>query len=47
MGKTADLTNTRINGNIAPLQQSDNFNESIKYTWVKKTDRVASDVLFG
>ena len=36
MDKIVDCTNTRINETIACLQQSDNFNESSKYTWVKK-----------
>ena len=31
-------TNTRTNETIARLQQIDNFNESSKYTWVKKAD---------
>ena len=47
MDKIVDCTNTRINETIARLQQSDNFNESSKYTWVKKTDRVEIDALFG
>ena len=47
MDKIVDCTNTRINETIACLQQSDNFNESSKYTWVKKTGRVEIDALFG
>ena len=39
--------NTRINGTLARLHRSDNFNESSKYTWVKKTDSVEIDALFG
>ena len=38
MDKIVDCTNTRTNETIARLQQSDNFNESSKYAWVKKTD---------
>ena len=38
MDKIVDCTNTRTNETIARLQQSDNFNESSKYTWVKKAD---------
>ena len=30
--KIVDCTNTRINETIARLQQTDNFNESSKYT---------------
>ena len=29
------------------MLHSDNFNESNNYTWVKKTDRVEIDALFG
>ena len=47
MDKIVDWTNTRINETIARLQRSDNFNESSKYTWVKATDRVEIDALFG
>ena len=47
MDKIVDCTNTRINETIARLQRSDNFNESSKYSWVKKTDRVEIDALFG
>ena len=47
MNKVVDCTNTRINETIARLQRSDNFNESSKYSWVKKTDRVEIDALFG
>ena len=36
MDKIIDCTNTRINKTISRLQRSDNFNESSKYTWVKK-----------
>ena len=36
MDKIVDCTNTRINETLARLQRCDNFNESIKYTWVKK-----------
>ena len=32
MDKIIDCTNTKINETIARLQQSDNFNESSKYT---------------
>ena len=38
MDKIVDCTNTRINETIACLQWSDNFYESSKYTWVKKTE---------
>ena len=47
IGRIVDYTNTRINETIARLQGSDNFNESSKYSWVKKTDRVEIDALFG
>ena len=47
MDKIIDCTNTKINETIARLQRSDNFNESSKYSWVKKTDRVEIDALFG
>ena len=47
MDKIVDCTNTKINEIIARLQQSDNFNESSKYTWIKKTDRGEIDALFG
>ena len=47
MVKIIECTNTRINETIAYLQQSDNFNESSKYTWIKRTDRVEIDALFG
>ena len=47
MDRIVDCTNTRINETIARLQRSDNFNESSKYSWVKKTDRVEIDALFG
>ena len=46
MDKIVDCTSTRINETIARLQQSDNFNESSKYTWVKETDGVEIDALF-
>ena len=47
MDKIVDCTNTKINETIARLQQSDNFNESSKYTWIKKkTDRGEIDALF-
>ena len=46
MNKIVGCTNTRINETIAHLQRSDNFNESSKLTWVKKTDRVEIDALF-
>ena len=36
MVKIADCTNIRINETRARLQRIDNFNESSKYTWVKK-----------
>ena len=45
--KIVDCTNIRINETIARLLHSDNFNESNNYTWVKKTDRVEIDALFG
>ena len=45
MDKIVDCTNTTINETIARLQRSNNFNESSKYTWVKKT--VEIDALFG
>ena len=47
MDKTVDCTSTTINKAIARLQRIDNFNESSKYTRVKKTDRVEIDALFG
>ena len=47
MSKIVDCTNTRINETIAALLRSDSFNESSKYSWVKKTDRVEIDALFG
>ena len=47
MDQIVDCTNTRINETKARLQRSDNFNESSKYTWVKKTDRVKTNALFG
>ena len=47
MDKIVDCTNIRINETIARLLHSDNFNESNNYTWVKKTDRVEIDALFG
>ena len=47
MDKIVNCTNTRINETIGRLQQSDNFIESSKYTWVKKPDRVEIDALFG
>ena len=47
MDKIVDCINTRINETIARLLQRDNFNESNKYTWVKRTDRVENDALFG
>ena len=34
--KIVDFPYTRINETITCLQQSNNFNESRKYTWVKK-----------
>ena len=37
MDKLVDCRNTRIIKTKACLQRSDNFNESSKYTWVKKT----------
>ena len=46
MDKLVDCRNTRIIKTIACLQRSDNFNESSKYTWVKKnqmTDRLFSN----
>ena len=46
MDKIVDCTSTRINETIARLQQSNNFNESSKYTCVKETDRVEIDALF-
>ena len=36
-----------INETRAPLKQSNNFDESSHYIWVKKTDRVEIDALFG
>ena len=39
MDKIVDCTNTRIDETIARLQRSDNFNESRKYTWVKKKQK--------
>ena len=47
MDKIIDCTNTKINETIERLQQSDNFNESSKYTWVEKPERVEIDALFG
>ena len=47
MDKIVDCTNTRTNETIVRLQRSDKFNESSKYTWLKKTDRVEIDALFG
>ena len=46
MDKIVDCRNTRINETIARVQRSDNFNESSKYTWIKKTDIVEIDALF-
>ena len=46
MDKTVDCTSTTINKTIARLQRIHNFNESSKYTRVKKTDRVEIDALF-
>ena len=45
--KIVEYTNTSINETIARLQRSDNFNQSSKYKWVKKTNRVEIDALFG
>ena len=36
MDKFVDCRNSRTNETIARLQRSENFNESSKYTWVKK-----------
>ena len=47
MDRIVDCANTRINETLARLQRSDSFNESSKYTWVKKTDRVEIDAFFG
>ena len=47
MDKIVDCTITRINETIARWQRNDTFNESSKYTWIKKTDRVEIDALFG
>ena len=47
MDKIVGCTNTRTNETTAPMQRSDNFNESSKYSWVKKTDRAEIDALFG
>ena len=46
MDKIFDCTNTRINETIARLQRSNNFNESSTCTLIKKTGRVAIDMLF-
>ena len=46
MDKIVDCTNTRINETIARLQRSNNFNESSTCTLIKKTGRVAIDMLF-
>ena len=45
--KIADFPNTRTNETITCLQQSNNFNESRKCTWVKKTESVEIDALCG
>ena len=45
MDKIVDCTNISINETIAGLLRSDSFNESSKYTWVKKTDNF--NALFG
>ena len=34
--RIVDCTNTRVNETIASKQRSDYFNESSKYTWLKK-----------
>ena len=47
MDEIFGYTNTRVIETIARLQQSDNFKESSKYTWVKKTDKVEIYALFG
>ena len=47
MDEIFGCTNTRVIETIARLQQSDNFKESSKYTWVKKTDKVEIYALFG
>ena len=47
MGKIANCTNAQINETMESLRQSNNFNESSKYTWVKKTSKDEIDALFG
>ena len=47
MDKIANCTNTKISETIESLRQCNNFNESSKYTWVKKTSKDEIDALFG
>ena len=47
MGKIANCTNAQINETMESLRQSNTFNESSKYTWVKKTSKDEIDALFG
>ena len=45
--KIVDYIKFWINETTSRSQRSNNFNESSKYRWVKKTDRVEIDALLG
>ena len=48
MNKTVDHTNNMINETIARLRRVQSFNKSTdKHTWVKVTDKIEINVLFG
>ena len=48
MSKIGDHTNNRINETIARLQEVESYNKSIdKYTWVKGTNKIELNALFG
>ena len=45
--KTLEYENHRINNSIVHLQRNDDFNESDNYRWVKITENIELDALFG
>lgn len=48
MSKIGDHTNNRINETITHLQRVESYNKSIyKYTWVKVTNKMELNALFG
>ena len=48
INKILDHTNNRINETIARLQRVESYNKSIdRCTWVKGTDKIKLDALFG